>query len=74
MNAAKEEAEAASRDHRRSLYVVADVRRGEVLTPQNVRSIRPGHGLPPKHLAAVLGRPAARDIKRGEPLSWDAIG
>jgi N-acetylneuraminate synthase len=68
------EAEAASRDHRRSLYVVADVRRGEVLTPQNVRSIRPGHGLPPKHLAAVLGRPAARDIKRGEPLSWDAIG
>lgn len=68
------EAEAASRDHRRSLYVVADVRRGEVLTPANVRSIRPGFGMAPKHLAAVLGRPAARDLKRGEPLAWDAVG
>ena len=68
------EAEAASRDHRRSLYVVADVRRGEILTPANVRSIRPGFGLAPKHLAAVLGRPAARDLKRGEPLAWDGVG
>jgi N-acetylneuraminate synthase len=68
------EAEAAAREHRRSLYVVADVRRGEILTAANVRSIRPGHGLPPKHLAAVLGRPAARDLKRGEPLAWDQIG
>jgi N-acetylneuraminate synthase len=67
------EAEAASRDHRRSLYVVADVRKGELLTPRNVRSIRPGHGLPPKHLDAVLGRPAARDLKRGEPLDWSLV-
>ena len=68
------EAEAASRDHRRSLYVVADVARGEALTPANIRSIRPGHGLPPKHLTEVIGRPAARDLKRGEPLAWDKIG
>ena len=68
------EAEAASRDHRRSLYVVADVARGQPLSPANVRSIRPGHGLPPKHLAEVLGKPAARDLKRGEPLAWDLIG
>jgi len=68
------EAEAASRDHRRSLYVVADVARGEALTSANVRSIRPGHGLPPKHLTEVLGKPAARDLKRGEPLGWDLIG
>ncbi len=68
------EAEAASREHRRSLYVVADVRRGERLTTENIRSIRPGHGLAPKHLDAVLGRPAARDLKRGEPLAWDLIG
>ena len=68
------EAEAASRDHRRSLYVVADVARGETLSPANVRSIRPGFGLPPKHLAEVIGRPAARDLKRGEPLAWDLIG
>jgi pseudaminic acid synthase len=67
------EAEQASRDHRRSLYVVADVRQGEALTAQNVRSIRPGHGLAPKHLHDILGRPAARDLKRGEPLAWDKI-
>ncbi|HKT53708.1 MAG TPA: pseudaminic acid synthase [Caulobacteraceae bacterium] len=66
-------AEAASRDHRRSLYVVADVRRGETLTPANVRSIRPGHGLAPKHLPEVIGRLAVRDLKRGEPLAWDQI-
>jgi pseudaminic acid synthase len=67
------EAEAAGRDHRRSLYVVADVRKGEVLTAENVRSIRPGHGMAPKHLNEVLGKPAARDLKRGEPLAWDQI-
>ena len=71
---AEVEAEAASRDHRRSLYVVADVAGGEALTAANVRSIRPGFGLPPKHLGEVLGRPAARDLKRGEPLAWDLIG
>ena len=68
------EAEAASRDHRRSLYVVEDVPHGRPLTAANVRSIRPGFGLPPKHLADVIGRPAARDLKRGEPLAWDLIG
>ena len=67
------EAVAASRDHRRSLYVVADVARGEALTPANIRSIRPGFGLPPKHLGEVLGRTAARDLKRGQPLGWDLI-
>ncbi|HEX4180473.1 MAG TPA: pseudaminic acid synthase [Caulobacteraceae bacterium] len=67
------EAEAAGRDHRRSLYVVADVAKGEPLTERNIRSIRPGHGLPPKHLHEVLGRAAARDLKRGEPLGWDLL-
>ncbi|WP_334162784.1 pseudaminic acid synthase [Phenylobacterium sp.] len=65
--------EAASRDHRRSLYVVADVAAGEPLTPANVRSIRPGHGLSPKHLPQVLGRQAARPLKRGEPLAWEML-
>jgi pseudaminic acid synthase len=67
------EAEAAGRDHRRSLYIVADVAKGEPLSEANIRSIRPGHGLSPKHLYEVLGRPAARDLKRGEPLGWDLI-
>jgi N-acetylneuraminate synthase len=63
-----------SRVFRRSLFVVADVKAGEKFTPANVRSIRPGHGLPPKFLPEVLGRAAARDLARGTPLSWDALG
>jgi N-acetylneuraminate synthase len=65
--------ERGSLQFRRSLYVTADVKAGEPLTRDNVRSIRPGMGLPPEHLGAVLGRPAARDIKRGEPLAWDML-
>lgn len=65
--------EAASRDSRRSLYVVADVAAGETLTDANVRSIRPGFGMPPKHLPQVLGRRAARTLKRGEPLDWAMV-
>jgi N-acetylneuraminate synthase len=59
---------------RRSLYVGCDVRAGEPLSRKNVRSIRPGAGLAPAELEKVLGRPAARDLKRGEPLSWDMVG
>lgn len=58
---------------RRSLYVVADIRAGETFTTVNVRSIRPNLGLPPKHLAMVLGATATRDIRRGEPLAADMI-
>ena len=66
--------ESANRTYRRSLYVVADVARGARLTAEHVRSIRPGFGLPPAELAGVLGRCAARDLKRGEPLAWDMVG
>ncbi len=59
---------------RRSLYVVADLRAGEALTAEKIRSIRPGFGLPPELYETVLGRKAARDIPRGTPLSWDLIG
>lgn len=58
---------------RRSLYVVADIRAGEAFTPKNVRSIRPNLGLPPRHLNAILGGIATRDVKRGEPLAADMI-
>jgi len=58
---------------RRSLYVVRDVPAGAALDRQSVRSIRPGFGLPPGELPSVIGRPAARDLKRGEALSWDMI-
>ena len=59
---------------RRSLYAVADIAAGEVLTAANVRSIRPGFGLAPKYLPEVLGRVAFRPIKRGTAMSWDLIG
>jgi N-acetylneuraminate synthase len=58
---------------RRSLYVVEDVKAGEVLTKANIRSIRPGYGLLPKHLPEVLGRRANRDLKRGTALTWDMV-
>lgn len=58
---------------RRSLYVVADVKAGEPFTHDNVRSIRPAFGLPPKYLDMVLGQPAARDLKRGQPLLPDMV-
>jgi pseudaminic acid synthase len=65
--------EANSRAFRRSLYVVLDLRRGEEFTAENVRSIRPGHGLHTRHLPQVLGKRAARDIVRGTPLGWDLV-
>lgn len=67
------EREAASRVFRRSLFVVADVKCGDRFTPENVRSIRPAHGLHTRHLPDVLGKRAARDLERGTPLSWDVI-
>jgi N-acetylneuraminate synthase len=65
--------ERAAAGHRRSLYVSAAVKAGETLTAANVRSVRPGYGLPPKHLSQVLGRKAARDLNFGEPLAWDML-
>ena len=66
--------ERGSKTFRRSLYVVRDVKRGEELTKDNIRSIRPGLGLPPVRLWDVLGRPASRDLARGEPLSDEMVG
>jgi N-acetylneuraminate synthase len=68
------EREAASRVFRRSLFVVEDVRRGDRFTARNVRSIRPGQGLPPGCMEKVMGRSATKDIRRGTPLSWDLVG
>jgi pseudaminic acid synthase len=65
--------EAISRVFRRSLFVVRDMKAGEVFSPENTRSIRPGHGLPPRFLETVWGRKAARAIERGTPLSWELI-
>lgn len=58
---------------RRSLFVVDSVKRGDVFTKLNVRSIRPADGLHPKHLDEVLGQRAVCDIERGTPLQWNLV-
>jgi pseudaminic acid synthase len=66
-------AETPSLVYRRSLYVTADIKAGEPFTRANLRAIRPGLGLPPKHIDQVLGRAAKTDLKRGTPLSWEVV-
>jgi pseudaminic acid synthase len=62
-----------SREFSRSLFVVKDMKAGEIFTEENVRSIRPGYGLPPKYISDVVGRRATRNIARGTPLSWSHV-
>ncbi len=63
-----------TKEFARSLFVVQDIKEGEVLTDQNTRSIRPGHGLHPRSLKDVLGKKAKKDIKKGTPVKWQLIG
>lgn len=65
--------EAKSRVFRRSLFVIRDVKKGELFTEENVRSIRPGYGLHPRYIVEILGARAAKDINRGTPLTWAMI-
>lgn len=67
-------AEKKSIQFRRSLYIVKDLKAGDVLTAENVRAIRPGLGLPTKYLEQVLGKVVKQDVKRGTGLSWDLLG
>lgn len=62
-----------SRQFSRSLFVVKDIKAGELFTEENVRSIRPGDGLKPKYIKSVLGKKARQDISKGTPVRWDII-
>ena len=62
-----------SKSGRRSLYIVEDMKKGDVLTEKNLRSIRPGHGLTPKYFDNVLGLKVTKDVKRGTALNWDIL-
>jgi pseudaminic acid synthase len=66
-------AEKNSRTFRRSLYIAQDMKVGDVLTAENLRAVRPGFGLPPKFLPALLGKRVARDVERGTSCNWDLL-
>lgn len=70
---AHKEAEANNTMLRRSLFFVADIAAGEVITPAHVRSIRPGYGLAPKYLPQVIGQKVRDAIARGTPVSWEQL-
>ena len=59
---------------RRSIYIAKDVKTGDVLTPENLRCVRPGLGLPPKCYETLLGRRVSANAKKGTPMSWGLIG
>ena len=62
-----------SREHSRSLFIVEDVKKGEVFTEKNVKSIRPGFGLETKYIKDIIGKKAKVDIKRGTPMKWSLL-
>lgn len=66
--------EEKSKAFRRSIYITQDMCAGTVLTPENIRLIRPGYGLAPKHWNHVLGKRLCRDVKLGTPMSWELLG
>jgi len=68
------DAEKRSVVYRRSLYIAKDLQAGDVLDETNLRAVRPGLGLAPKFLPALLGKKIARAVKRGTPMSWELIG
>jgi N-acetylneuraminate synthase len=68
------EVEKKSLQYRRSLYVVQDLKAGDVLTHENLRAIRPGLGLATKYVEVVLGKAVKHDVKRGTALSWELLG
>jgi N-acetylneuraminate synthase len=69
----RQQAEEGSKVFRRSLYVAQDMKAGDLLTPENLRRIRPGHGLSPKYYDLILGKQVNQDLEKGTPLSWDIV-
>lgn len=67
------EKQKSQRTFSRSLFIAADIKAGEVLTPENLRSVRPANGLHTKYYEELLGRKVIRDCKYGEPMSWDMV-
>ena len=68
------EAEKPSLVFRRSIYIAQDLKAGDVLTPHNLRCVRPGMGLPPKYYETLMGRSVNQDVKKGTAMSWQLLG
>ena len=62
-----------SREHSRSLFVVKNIKKGEVFTRDNIRSIRPGFGISTKNINKIIGKRAAFDISKGTPMKWELV-
>lgn len=67
------ESKQKSREFARSLFIVQNVKAGQTITAENIRSIRPGFGISPKHYCEVLGKRFKKDCELGTPLAWDLI-
>ena len=65
--------EIANTQFRRSLFAVKDIKKGETVSSENVRSIRPSHGLKPVHFAQIDGKTAPKDFEYGEPITEDDL-
>lgn len=65
--------EETNRLFRRSIFVVKDIKEGDIFTEENIRIIRPGHGMEPKYYDDILSKKAAKDIERGTPLKWNMV-
>ena len=73
VNYERKDSEKGNMIFRRSLYAVEDIAKGHIFSNVNVKSIRPGYGLLPKHIGSVIGKRASADIERGSPIEWDFI-
>ncbi len=62
-----------NREFSRSLFVAEDIKRGELLTEINIRSVRPGYGLHPRHFCEIIGKKATKDVVKGNPVDWDIV-
>ena len=67
------EAEKKSLIYRRSLYISQDIKKGDLLTPENLRTVRPGLGLAPKYYDILLGKIVNQDVNKGTPMSWSIL-
>ena len=70
----RKSSEQANVKFRRSLYFVKDIKEGEVITTEHVKSIRPGYGMAPKYMEEILGKKVASNVRRGTPISLNLIG